>query len=192
MDARLPSVIAAFGFLLASARPAAASPADVGVSTPEAKSTAAAAFPASDPHRLSVGVNYTGLQARWDLNRSWSGEVRVESGSANSMYGNVRATVPSFRAYRFFGLRHAWKPFLGAEAGYVFTDTKNSFGYEVTGPVLGAFAGMEWRWTRRLALGLSIGPYMLALKANDNQSGGPAQSPSLQFVADTYLLLRIF
>jgi hypothetical protein len=180
------AALAAAGFFVFG--PVSARAGGVAVSSDVAQTAPLAPEPAK-PLRFSAGVNYAGGQFRWDLSQSWATELRLQTGSSISEYGSVRATVPSLRAYRFFRPQQSVRPFLGAEGGYVFTDSSNSFGITVSGPTFGVFGGMEWRLARRLALGVSVGPYGMFLSAKDTQQGA---NPTLQFVADTYLLLRLF
>jgi hypothetical protein len=180
------AALAAAGFFVSG--PVAARADAVAVSSAAARSAGLASEP-SEPKRFSAGINYAGGQLRWDTSPSWAAELRLQTGSASSTYGNVRATVPSLRAYRFFRPQQTVRPFLGAEGGYVYTDSSNSFGITVTGPTFGVFGGMEWRVARRLDLGVSVGPYGMFLSSKQSQ---PGTNPTLQFVVDTYLLLRLF
>src|SRR5947209_8331149 len=42
------------------------------------------------PHeKLSLGVNYTGAQARWNFSPHWAAEARFQEGKSSSNYGDV-------------------------------------------------------------------------------------------------------
>src|SRR5437016_1082132 len=58
--------------------------------------------PAMPRERLSIGINYTGGQIRWNFSPRWSSELQFQQGKAASNYGDVKSQVYGLRAYRFF------------------------------------------------------------------------------------------
>lgn len=140
-------------------------------------SASAGKAPRADPRRLALGTMGTGGLLRFHPVPEWAGELRVQSASANSQEGDVRAMVFSLRAYRFFPERWRCRFYLGAEGGYAKTSLSQISGGPGTSPALkqsgfgdtsgfvgGGFAGLEYEVTRRIFLDLDGGPYVIGLK----------------------------
>jgi hypothetical protein len=102
--------------------------------------------PPAPRERLSLGVNYTGGQVRWNLSPKWAAEGRYQQGTASSNYGDVKAQVFGIRGYRFVHPENRFPFYWGAEAAYA-TAKPESSSYKTKGMALGAFGGMEYRAT---------------------------------------------
>ncbi|MBI4369066.1 MAG: outer membrane beta-barrel protein [Elusimicrobia bacterium] len=139
------------------------------------------------PSRFALGLNYLGGQIRYNLNSHWSGELRYLTGSDDAAEGKITSQVFGLRGYRFFRADSRYRFFLGAEAALVNSDQKNT-SYKVSGPALGGFGGLEYRFGRRFSLGLDIGPYLLSLKEKKTD----VSDTSLEFIANTFFMFYLF
>ena len=150
-------------------------------------STAASPSPAQDWRHWALGVNYLGGQMRWRPSARWAFEAAYQQDKASSDYGDVTARVFSLRSYRFFRPRHRWSLYAGPELAYTTAKPQTS-DYSTTGVVAGAFMGSELNITRRFALDVDIGPYVISLKERET---GLSQT-NLDFVIQTALLFNLF
>ena len=108
-------------------------------------------------------------------------------GTADSNYGRVKANVVGLRGYRFIPYRRSLAWYVGAEGDHADAHA-DSNSYDVSGFVLGAFGGMEYRILPRLAVSADVGPYMISLK--EKQSG--LSQTNLDFVVNTAINLYLF
>ena len=137
--------------------------------------------------RLSLGVNYTGAQIRWNLSPRWAMEGRYQGGTASSNAGDVTASVFGVRGYRFSHPERRIPLYLGSEIAYAKAEPVSS-NYKVRGVAAGLFAGMEYRVAKRIAFDIDLGPYVLSLTETHTHTS----STSLDFIVNTALLVRIF
>ncbi|MFC1521354.1 hypothetical protein ACFL6Y_02990 [Elusimicrobiota bacterium] len=137
--------------------------------------------------RFALGINYIGGQVRYELNSSWAGELRYLTGSESASTGDVTSQVFGLRGYRFFKENPRRRFFLGAEAAMISSDQENT-SYEVSGPAVGAFGGLEYRIGENFSLGFDIGPYFFSLKEKKTD----VSDTSLEFVANTFFTFYIF
>jgi len=133
--------------------------------------------------KLSLGVNYTGAQARYDLSRRTALEARYQSGES----GDVTAGVFGARLYRFPRETGRYRVFFGGELAALSGNTKDRH-YGTSGFAAGAFLGVETRPVKRMAIGLDAGPYFIALKERKTR----LSSSGLDFVVNTYAQLYLF
>lgn len=136
--------------------------------------------------KFAIGVNYLGGQIRYHLSPKWAAEGRYLTGTEDAAAGEVKASVGGLRGYRFFGLEGKFRFFLGAEVASVSAKQTGST-YKVSGMASGAFGGMEYRMGR-LALGLDMGPYVMALKEKSRN----VSDTSLEFVLNSYFTFYLF
>ncbi|MBI4369584.1 MAG: outer membrane beta-barrel protein [Elusimicrobia bacterium] len=141
----------------------------------------------ANPYRFALGLNYLGGQIRYDLDSRWSGELRYLTGSEDAATGKITSQIFGLRGYRFFRADSRYRFFLGTEAALVNSDQKNT-SYTVSGPAIGGFGGVEYRFGKRFSLGLDIGPYLLSLKEEKTD----VSETSLEFIANTFLILYLF
>jgi len=143
----------------------------------------------SDPRlsQLGLGLAYLGGQVRWKLSSRWAMEGRYQTGKASSNYGDVTAQVFGARVYRFRRSERRMPLYWGLELDYSTAKPETS-SYKTSGPVMGAFGGLEYRMGRRFALDLDIGPYVIALKENRTNTS----QTSLDFVVNTALMVYLF
>lgn len=137
--------------------------------------------------KIGLGINYIGGQARYHLDSRWAGELRYLTGSEDAATGKVASQVFGLRAYRFFREATRYRFFLGAEAALVNSNQKNT-SYKVSGPAMGVFGGLEYRFGRRFALGFDMGPYVISLKEDTKN----VSDSSLEFIANTALIFYLF
>jgi len=136
---------------------------------------------------FAAGVNYTGAQVRWRFDSSWAVEARWQHGKASSDYGDVTADVVGLRGYRFFRVDHPYAWYVGAECAHADAQAQSA-SYQVDGIAAGGFGGIELRVTRNIALGVDIGPYVLALKEKQTRTS----QTSLDFVLNTGIVWYLF
>jgi hypothetical protein len=187
------AALAAAGFLVFGPASARAAQPDEDADTP-------AAAPA--PHRLALGVNYTGEQIRLHITRDWAVEERVMTGSASSNSGRISSLVFGLRGYRFFQEHYHCKLYLGLEGDYAMTKVHNAgesndvnggtsypsgFG-NTTGYDAGGFGGIEFRFMRRVAVDIDMGPYVINLKEKVTSTSASAWD----FVLNTALVIYLF
>ncbi len=137
--------------------------------------------------RLSLGVNYTGAQLRWNISSRWAAEGRYQQGKASSNYGDVTARVFGLRGYRFIRSESRFPLYWGSEIAYTTAKPETS-NYKTNGLALGAFGGMQYHVTRRISLDVDLGPYVISLTETQTRTS----STNLDFVLNTALLVRIF
>lgn len=141
----------------------------------------------SSPHRLALGLNYIGGQARYSLSSRWAKELRYLTGTEDAATGKVTSQIFGLRDHRFFGEISRHRFFLGAEAVLVNSDQKST-SYKVSGPAIGGFGGLECRFGKRFSLGLDIDPYFLSLK----EETADVSDSSLAFAANTHFIFYLF
>lgn len=140
------------------------------------------------PHdRLSIGINYTGGQIRWNLSSRWAAEGRYQEGTSSSNYGDVTARVFGLRGYRFLHPENRVAFYWGAEGAYA-TAKPVSSSYKVTGLAIGGFGGLEYRVARRISIDADLGPYVISLTEKQTHTS----TTNLDFVFNTALLVRLF
>jgi hypothetical protein len=131
-----------------------------------------------------VGLGMIGPLVRKGFKKDYSleghyffGETGDDDLSAHVFFG--------MRGYRHFRTDRRLQLFAGLEADYVLGETRIQ---KSTGYLTGGFAGIEYYLTRRLSLGLDLGPYYVWLKEKDfgNSGGG------VDFVLNTFLNFYIF
>ena len=138
-------------------------------------------------HRISLGVNYTGAQVRWNFSPRWAAEGRYQQGKADSNYGEVKAQVEGLRVYRFFNGTGRFPLYIASEIAHV-SAKPDSSNYKTTGIAGGVIGGFEYRMTKRLSLAIDLGPYVIALRENQTQ----LTQTTLDFVLNTSILLHLF
>ena len=189
---------AAFPFFLAST--AFGNPESVRLSSAAARGSTEAP-PA--PRRLAFGVNNLGGQLRFHVGPQWAGEARFVTGSASSNEGSIQSLVFGLRGYRFTKEHRRCRLYLGLEADRAQTSIHGSpsinssaptqptlpqgFG-DTSGFAFGGFGGLELRVTRRVAVDLDMGPYLIGLK--EKVTG--ASASSWDFVVNTSLEVYLF
>ena len=132
---------------------------------------------------ISLGINSLGGQMRYLFAPAWAAEARYTTGSA----AQVRAHTFGLRGYRLFKTGKIIKPYLGAEVAYA-TASQRSTGYQARGQAVGCIGGIEYRMSKRLSIGLDIGPYVLMLR-----SGNTGRSDtSLNFVGNCQVNIYVF
>ena len=206
---------AAFPFVLASAAfaggngPAAAPVAEKtsGAKPEGLRVSSAAARGDSDapraPRRLAFGVNNLGGQLRFHVTPEWAAEARFVTGSASSNEGSIQSLVFGLRGYRFTKEHHRCRLYLGLEADRAQTSIHGSPNFNSNSPTqqtrpqgfgdtsgfaAGGFGGLELRVTRRVAVDLDMGPYLIGLK--EKITG--ASASSWDFVVNTSLEVYLF
>lgn len=168
-NALWPLAVIVCGRCLAAADPA-----------PSTQSPAAASQP--EPSRLAIGLNDLGGQVRLHLAPNSAVEARFTTGKASSEAGNIFALAAGLRGYRFLREHRRCKLYFGLEGDYAqtsihgqvssnlptsptgYTPTQQSGFGNTSGYAAGGFAGLELRPTRRVAVDLDMGPYLLNLK----------------------------
>lgn len=119
--------------------------------------------PVDNIPRVSVGVVYTGVQARWRMGSRFGIEARYLKDSASSDIGDVTANVMSGRLYLFSRPRHRFTFYGGGEGGSVVLKTAGT-SEKINGTAFGGFAGLEYRIAKRFSWGMDVGLYEIALK----------------------------
>ena len=150
-----------------------------------ARTRVQAADVSSDEFRWAIGINYLGGQIDCRFNPNWIGELRYVTGSTKTDDGTIKASVLGLRGYRLYRKDKNIRPYLGAETGYV---SSNSFGYKTSGFDLGGFGGIEYGLGRRVFLGLDIGPYLFSLKEKNTH----VSDSGLEFVANAAIIVYLF
>lgn len=143
--------------------------------------------PDAPTRRFALGINFMGAQCRWRWRRAWAAELRFQHGEAEGDYGRVMADVFGLRGYRFLRHYRLTTLYLGGEAAY--TQAKSDrYSFSVSGPIAGAFGGVEIKVTKNTALGVDIGPYVLALREKQTS----VSNTTLDFVVNTGVLWYVF
>jgi outer membrane protein with beta-barrel domain len=143
--------------------------------------------PAMPRERLSIGLNYTGGQVRWNFSPHWATELQYQQGKASSNYGDVKSQVYGLRIYRFFNTSSRFSLYTGPEYAYAQAKPETS-SFRVKGFVLGAYGGLEYRVTKRISVDADLGPYVISLKETQTKE----DSTNLDFVLNTAILWRLF
>lgn len=138
-------------------------------------------------YRFAVGASYTGMQLRYHLGSRYAMELRLQTGTADSAFGEVHSDVYGLRLQRFIPYRSHWAWYLGGEAAYAKSEVWNST-LKVKGFAAGAFGGMEYRVLPRVAIGADIGPYVISLREETTR----ASQSSLDFVVNTAINFYLF
>ena len=161
---------------------------------------------ARSPDRLAIGITDLGPQVRLYVTPAWAGEARFMMGSASSNAGSIQSMVFGLRAYRFFKEHRRCRLYAGLEGAYAQTSIHGSYeaaggnggnnstitrasGFgDTTGYAAGAFAGVELRVFRRVAVDLDMGPYLISLKEKSTGYSGS----TTDFVVNTALMFSLF
>ncbi len=154
---------------------------------PTAFTAQAGVPPTAANDRISMGINYTGVQIRCLLTRRWAMELRYQTGQAPSDYGDVRARVVGVRGYRFFPREGRFDYYLGPELAYAQAKADAS-DYETNGTALGVFGGIHFKLSKRFAFDADLGPYVISLSEKRTRES----STHIDFVLNSALVMRIF
>lgn len=142
--------------------------------------------PLVDIPRFSLGVVYTGVQARWRMVTRLGFELRFLQDGATSDTGESTAHILGGRVYFFSLPRQRFTFYGGGEGGAVVVKTPEA-SLSMTGTVWGGFTGVEYRLSHRFSWGMDVGLYQMSLK--ESSSGLSESGPD--FVINSFVNFHI-
>jgi hypothetical protein len=136
------------------------------------------------PNPFAVGVHYSGVQLGWDVGPRWTVEGRYTIGRSSDEQ-EVASRIWGARLYFFPGIPALWRPYVGAQSGWV-TSERDVDHRRAEGWVAGGFLGVRREWGRRWSLLMDVGPYFFDL----HEDVGSTRDQSIEFVGDVAMCFR--
>lgn len=105
--------------------------------------------------KVGIGLNYTGLQVRYEINQIRKAEAKIQFASNNTLIGGR-----IIYQYQRISGKTLMILCRGLELGIISSE------YLTSGVMLGAFWGFEIMATERIGVNLDAGPYYVGLKSS--------------------------